>query len=244
MMSERSPSPRGPVAGVPQPAGVRRGRGRPGGTRRTAGPITLRSLLIVFALIPLNSLWIVNTEIVRYAGHPTTTSLYFNVIFCLFALVGMNAALRRLAPSWALRQGELLVVYTILSLGSSMVGHDMMQVLIATLVHPFRFADDSNRWGSLFFQVLPRWLMMDDHAAVQGYMLGNTSLYHWQYIVAWARPLLIWTGFFAVLLFMMLCLNSIMRRQWSEHERLSYPIIVPPFEMTDAGGPLFRHRLM
>jgi hypothetical protein len=244
MMSERPPSPTSAAVAPPPPAKRRAAPDRVAPALRPGGPITLRSLLIGFALIPLNSLWIVNTEIVRYAGHPTTTSLYFNVIFCLFILVGLNAAVRRLAPAWALRQGELLVVYTILSLGSSMVGHDMMQVLIATLVHPFWFADDSNRWKSLFFQALPRWLMMDDHTALQGYFLGNTSLYHWRYVIAWARPVLLWTGFFAVLLFMMLCLNSIMRRQWSEHERLSYPIIVLPFEMTEPGGALFRNRLM
>src|SRR5437764_2392048 len=112
----------------------------PQGTPATsvvARRFSLRAVLVAFVLIPLNSLWIVHTEIVRYAGHPTTTSLFFNVVFCLFVLVGLNAVVRRVRPRWALRQGELLVVYTVLSLGSCMVGHDMMQVLIATLIHPF-----------------------------------------------------------------------------------------------------------
>src|SRR2546427_5063149 len=172
MMSEPSPSPTAGTVAPPRPAEPRAVPGRTAAAPRAGGPVSRRSLLIGFTLIPLNSLWIVHTEIVRYAGHPTTTSLYFNVIFCLFVLIGLNGLLRRLIPSWALRQGELLVVYTVLSLGSCMVGHDMLQVLIATLVHPFWFADDSNRWQTLFFQAMPRWLMMDDPAAVRAYHLG------------------------------------------------------------------------
>ena len=65
---------------------------------RAPCPITLRSLLIGFALVPLNSLWIVHTEIVRYAGHPTTTSLFFNVVFCLFVLVGPSESQEKHLP--------------------------------------------------------------------------------------------------------------------------------------------------
>jgi hypothetical protein len=242
-MTEPSRTPAVGVAEPPRSTPVRVAADRSAVPRRSA-PITFRSLLIGFALVPVNSLWIVQTEVVRYAGHPTTTSLYFNVIFCLFVLIGLNGLVRRLAPSWALQQGELLVVYTILSLGSCMVGHDMLQVFVATLVHPFYFASDSNNWASLFFPALPRWLMMDDPDAVRAYHLGNTSLYHAHYLLAWLRPVLIWTAFFSVLIFMMLCLNTILRRQWSEHERLTFPIVVLPFEMTAAGGAFYRNRLM
>src|SRR5207247_5999612 len=106
------------------------------------------------------------------------------------------------------------------------------------------FASKTNRWVSLFFPQMPTWLMMSDPASVRAYHLGSTSLYHTQYLLAWLRPIMIWTGFFAVLIFMMLCLNSILRRQWSEHERLSYPIIVLPFEMTEPSGAFYRNRLM
>ena len=38
----------------------------------------------------------------------------------------------------------------------------------------------------------------------------------------------------------MLCLNTLVRRQWQDHERLSYPLIQLPIEMTRDGGPLYR----
>ena len=45
-----------------------------------------------------------------------------------------------------------------------------------------------------------------------------------------------------MLLFTLLCLNSIMRKQWIESERLTFPIIQLPLEMTQESGWLFRDR--
>src|SRR3954462_12773309 len=71
--------------------------------------ITFRAVLLGFLLVPANSFWIVYTEDVRYAAHPTTTSLFFNVVFCIACLVAVSALLRRYAPRFAFHQGELLV---------------------------------------------------------------------------------------------------------------------------------------
>ena len=219
-----------PPEGPPPPAVARPRRPappRPGAAPVVAGGrpgITRRSLLIGFLLIPLNSYWIVQTEIVRYAGHPTTTSLFFNVIFCLAILVFVNALLHRYWPRAAFSQAELLVIYTVLSLGSCMVGHDMMQVVIATMAHPFRFASPENKWVDLFFDYLPRRLMVDDPTAVHGYYFGYGNLYTAHVLLAWLRPVALWTGFFLILMFIMLCLNVIWRKQWTENERLAFPI--------------------
>lgn len=209
-----------------------------------AKAITWRSLLIGFGLIPINALWIVHTEVVRYAGHPTTMSLYFNVVFCLVILILLNAPLKRFRPRWALTPGELLVIYTVLSIGSCMVGHDLYQVLIATLVHPFRFATPENRWESLFFQYLPRFLMVSDKEVLKGYFEGHSTLYAPEHLRAWLRPVLYWTAFFGALFFATLCLNVLLRKQWAERERLAFPIIELPLAMSRQGTAFFRERLM
>src|SRR5438105_3940770 len=45
--------------------------------------------------------------------------------------------------------------------------------------------------------------------------------------------------FLLVLVFVMLCMASLLRRQWTEHERLSYPLVHLPVEMTRDEGGLF-----
>lgn len=206
--------------------------------------ITCRAVLIGFLLIPPNCLWIVWTEVVRYAGHPTTMSLYFNVIFCLFFLILANLLLRRLWPRMAFSQGELLVIYTILSLGSCMVGHDLYQVLIAGLVHPFQYATPENRWEALFFHYLPKWLMVSDEEVLKGYFQGHSSLYQAAHLRAWLAPTVIWTGFFMALLWAMMGINVILRRQWSERERLTFPIIELPLALTTERTRLLTNPVM
>jgi len=214
-------------------------------TEKVRRAITWRAVLIAFLLIPPNCLWLVHTEVVRYAGHPTTMSLFFNVVFCLFLLVGVNLLLRRFAPRFALSQGELLVIYTLLSLGSCFVGHDMYQVLIATLVHPFEYATPENNWERLFFRYLPRkWLMVSDPDVLKGYFQGHSTLYTEEHLLAWLPPVACWTAFFLVLVFTMLCLNVILRCQWSERERLTFPIIELPLTLSDEQARLLRSHLL
>lgn len=206
--------------------------------------VTARAVLIGFALVPVNALWLVHTEVVRYAGHPTTTSLFFNVVFCLAVLVGLNALLRRWRPGAALSQAELLLIYVILSLGSAMVGHDLMQVLVSAISYPHRFATSANRWQALFFDSLPTQLMVTDPRALAGLWNGGASLYRPDVLRAWAEPILLWTVFFALLIWVMLCLNVIWRKQWTENERLAFPIVELPLRMTEESGALFRSRPM
>ena len=37
------------------------------------------------------------------------------------------------------------------------------------------------------------------------------------------------------MVFLMVCINSLVRKQWTEHEKLSYPIIQLPLELTSGG---------
>ena len=63
---------------------------------------------------------------------------------------------------------------------------------------------------------------------------------------AWLVPCLMWTGFISLLVLMMTCLNVVLRKQWIEREKLSYPIIQLPLEMIrhrDLSG-LFGNRVL
>ena len=206
--------------------------------------ITPRCLFLGFLLVPVNSFWIVYTEVIRYAAHPTTTSLFFNVVFTIGVLVLLNAFLKRYLPRFAFSQGELLVIYTIVALGTAMVGHDLMQVLVSSIAYAHRFETPENRWRELFFSALPAHLMVTDPEALRGLWNGGASLYQPHILWVWARPILIWTGFFTILVWVMLCLNVIWRKQWTENERLSFPIVELPLRMTDERFTLFRDRTM
>src|SRR5438128_12133261 len=82
---------------------------------REVGPaLSARVLLLAFLLIPLNCYWIIQMERVRQGPYVTSISLFANVIFILLLFVSLNALLRLWKPGWALRRGELLLLYVML----------------------------------------------------------------------------------------------------------------------------------
>lgn len=205
--------------------------------------VTWRSLLVAAALMPLNAYWLVQMEIVRYSAHPTTISLLFNVVFIILVLTVANAGLRRLLPRAALTQGELLVIYAMLAVSSVIAGHDGVQVLAPSLAWPTQFSTPENRWERLFAHYLRPWLMVQDQQALAGYFEGHSTMYSRRVLAAWLAPVLAWSGFIVLLLWVMLCVNSVLRRQWTEHERLTYPLAQIPLEITNPVGSLFRSKL-
>jgi len=206
---------------------------------------TLRALLIATILIPINCYWVIEMEVIRYSGHPVTISLFFNVVFSVLVLITLNFGIKKFLPNFALTQSELLVVYVMVSLASGIAGHDMLEILVPMLGHPFRFATVENEWTEIFYPYLPRWLMVSDDRILRGYYEGGISLYTREQLWGWASPVLWWTAFIFALVFGMLCINVIVRKRWTEQEKLSYPIIQLPLEMTNtANMQFFKNRVL
>lgn len=196
--------------------------------------ISFRAILLGILLIPLNTYWILYMETgVWWIQYPTTMSIFFNVVFILFAFTLLNLAIKKLCPKKVFNQVELLTIYIMLNLSSAVCATDMIQVLMPMLGHPFWFASPENEWEELFWRYIPSWLTVSDKAILDGYYRGETTFFEIYKIKAWLSPILWWTGFFFALISVMLCINVIIRRQWTEREKLSYPIAQLPYEITD-----------
>ncbi len=208
--------------------------------------VTWRAVLIAILLIPLNSYWIMQMEAVYYSAHSTLIALFFNVIFNLLVLIGLNIPLKKISPKLVFRQGELVTLYIMLSQSAALVGHSMIQILPPSMAAPFGLATPENEWSELFGRYIPTWLAITDQWTLDGYITGvktESSLYTARHIEAWLAPVLIWSGFICVLMFVMICINVIIRKQWSDRERLTFPIVQLPFQMTNPASKLFTNRL-
>ena len=206
--------------------------------------VTSRAILLGILLIPLNGYWVIKAEVVWASIHATVLSLFFNVVFSILLLCGLNALLLKWMPNFALQRGELLTIYVMLCMGTSLFAHDMMQILLPLMSYPFWFATPENDWQGLFWRYIPKWLVVSDHDVISGYYEGNTSFYLAKNLDAWLAPIFAWTVFILLLYFVMICLNVFIRRQWVEHEKLTYPIIQLPREMADMTSGFWRNRLM
>src|SRR5262249_40447755 len=147
--------------------------------------VTARALAIGVPLIWLNAYWLVQMERIRYSAHPTTVSLFFNAVFILLVLTLLNPLMGRIRPRWALSRGELLVIYTLMAVSSTLPAHDMLQILVPMLTWPFKFRDQHKEWEP-FIPQLPRAWMVDDPQVYNPYYEGNDTLYRWAYLRAWA----------------------------------------------------------
>ena len=210
--------------------------------------VTWRAVLIALVLIPFNSFWIVYMETVHYIAHSTNFSLLFHAIFNLTLLLILNAVLRRISPRLVLGQGELVTIYVMLCIAGTLAGHSMMQILPPTLAAPVGFATPENDWKNLFGHHYPDWLIVTDTKALTGYMATATkrpaTLYIETHIRPWIVPVIAWTALICAFMFVMLCINAIIRKQWTERERLTYPLTQLPYEMTNPKSGLLKSRLL
>ncbi|HIE26391.1 TPA: hypothetical protein EYP66_03810 [Candidatus Poribacteria bacterium] len=207
--------------------------------------VTLRSLLIGVLLIPITVYWVTIVEVKYYSLDGSCLPLFVEPVFILFVVTFFNFLLKRFAPRSALNQAELLIVYIMQAVSMTFSGHDTFQNLFGQIAHAFWFATPENEWEQLFFRYIPSWLTVTDKSVLEGYYRGEASIYIEKNFWPWVKPLLMWGGFFLGLIFMMLCVNILIRKRWTEQEKLAYPIIQLPLGMSHAGGStLFLSKVM
>jgi len=194
-------------------------------------------LFFLFSLLDL--LWVI------VLGYNTPLRFYQILVF----LAGFDYFLYIFPKRFNIRPlngGELLVIYIMLVMSMTIGGHDTIQNLFGVIGHPFYFATPENKWKELFFKYLPKWLFVSDREALEAFYGGGATHYLLRHFHIWAKPLFYWGIYVMVLFFVMLCLNVMIRKQWMEQEKLSFPIIQLPLEIAKGGGevPLFKNRLL
>jgi hypothetical protein len=215
----------------------------PQGVRR--GVRIWRGFALGLILLPFNTLWVFYME--QISGHGpfvSTISMFFNVIFILVFVALANLAVRRLRPALALNRAELVIVYVMLTISTSMISHDMLQVLISMMTTGYWYATPQNRWEQMLDGTTPSWLVISNQDVLYGYWNGNTTLYQRLVLTTWIHPILWWLGFLVVLVFVLTCLSVVFRPLWSDRERLTFPIIQLPLELTNPRTALFGSPLM
>src|SRR5438874_10705330 len=77
--------------------------------------VTWRAILIGTLLIPINTYWVILVEGIWHSNHATAMSLFWNTVFCLVILVGINLILKRYVPRIAFSQGEFITIYVMIT---------------------------------------------------------------------------------------------------------------------------------
>jgi hypothetical protein len=213
-----------------------------------ARSVTPRILLLGTILIFINCYWVIQVEGIWHTNHATAMSLFWNSTFFLLLLVLVNIfVLKKFFPRRAFSQGELITCYVMMTIASALAGHDSLQLGIPAVEgFPVWFQKQQPSLGwDKFNGFFPDWAMVKDEKILTPLYegLGSNILYTRPHLLAWALPVLIWCCFILALGTVMICLNVILRKQWMENEKLSYPIVQLPMAMTQEGGTLAFFRL-
>ena len=217
---------------------------QPDGTGVTRPGVSLRAVLIGLVGIPLNTYWMTLTywRFGNDAGTPYP--IYYNCVFYIFVLAGLNTILRRRKPEWVFSLGELLTIYVMLSVATAWCGVDLLMPLPEAICNSFWLATPGNRWADIIWPNMPMWLTVSDLDVIGGFFEGNTNPYRASVLLAWAGPALWWTAFATALMLCHVCLSSIFRRRWADDEKLLFPITIVPLHIAEERHQLSRNKVM
>jgi hypothetical protein len=208
--------------------------------------VTGRSILLGLLLTPLNVIFVVHASMLqggfRFTGR---YSLFVNTVAALFVLALGNQWLRRRRSRWTLGSGEMLTLYLMLGVSTGLIcsAFDMGGSLSGIVTYPFWFATKENRWRELLWPNLPSWLSVQDPQALESFYVGGANPYPWSALRPWLTPALWYSAFAGAVMWVCLCLNSIVRRRWEDEERLPFPLTVLPLQLSEDNPSLFRNRL-
>lgn len=146
-----------------------------------------------------------------------------------------NVLVARMRPGSALSFYEMIMVFAMGWIASTIPDQAMTKYLLVVITAPFYFASPENSWESIFFPYLPDWLVLSDRSAARVFYEGLQSGQSIPW-AAWLSPLFWWGSFILILLFVGACIVVMLRKQWVEHERLQFPLGEVGLHLISLGG--------
>ncbi len=203
-------------------------------------PVTLRAVLIGVLATAVICPWIHYAELMgRMHTALANTSIPVGAFTALAVITGLSRLLRRVGPRLGLSQPELVTVYVMTTVSTVIASAGGIHFLVPTILAPRYFASSENHWGERFGGFLKPWLSPADPQVVGDFFRGYKPVP----VAAWIVPFFVWLGFITVFLLGMMCIVVLLRRQWVDRERLTFPTVALPLETTREDGGLFRNRL-
>ena len=197
-------------------------------------PLTGRAVLIGLAISPLIVFWAEYTEIVACGSDLIAMSFIMAVAFALVVIIGLNVLVKKIAPQIALSQAELLVIYTINSATMGLCGLGALQFIANMIAGPRYYTTAANGWNK-WTHFIPAWAMPNP-SVVNAFYQGHSNFFTTEHIEGWIIPIIIWSAVFLVVFFLSYCIGTLLRKQWVEQEKLLFPIVIIPIEITKDGG--------
>lgn len=201
----------------------------------------LIGVVVICGLTPYNDYALNNTFLV---GNNLPLGV---VMLTFFFAVGVNGPLSRFRPRHALTSGEMAVAFSMMLVACALPSSGYMRYWPGSLVGTLYQAQSDAEFRALLEQMhLPSWIWpkfaspspqeWTHDPVVEGYMNRWTGGGPIPY-AAWIRPAITWGIFLFALYGALMCLVTMVRKQWSENERLPFPLAQIELALVEQPSP-------
>jgi len=207
---------------------------------RAPSGITLRGVVIGLVFVAITCLCVCWAELVLTSIQIGFLQMPPAAIGIFFFLVLLNRGMRGIGRRLRLSAAELAMIYCMMVVACMVSSRGVMEKIIPLLVTTNYYADSSNHWQALFSPHIKKWMVAFDPSgpaqqpAAKFFFEGlrGGEAIPWQ---AWVVPLACWAALVGLVLFAFLCITAILRRQWMDNEKLTFPLVQLPVELAGAG---------
>mgnify|MGYP001176819637 CR=1 FL=1 len=196
--------------------------------------LTFRAVGLGAGLCILLTIWTIHSAYVTHSSFITIAHLPIAALCPLVVTVLiLNPILKLLMPGRAFTRQEIIVIFFLVLTASAIPGWAFSTYALSVVSGPFYFASVENRWMALFFEYLPSWLIVSDQneavtSFFEGLPAGQPVPWRW-----WIIPLFWWSTFYIAMFLVGASIIVILRKQWVDHERLSFPLAQVPLILID-----------
>ncbi len=188
-------------------------------------------------ILPVTEFLIQGTRL----GLSSATPAAFFILFVI--LVGPQFLVKCLRPKWALKRGELLVVFAMMMVATVIPTRGFGGPFFSMITGATYYTTPENEWDKVILPHLSEMIVVKDPKAVRQMYEGlEGAPIPWY---AWKKPLVWWSLFVLFMATMVITIMLLLRKTWIDRERLVFPVAQVALAMVeDSPGsrlnPLFR----
>ncbi len=193
--------------------------------------ITLRSVTVGLLVVIVTNLWATYAETVVHASRLNLSYFQLTLMALFLVLLAIaNPLLKLWNIRFAFSPSELLAIVAIGMVGSVVPASGVTGFLIGVISTPIYFATTENGWAEFYHPHLDSWVVPTNPEALRAFYEGLPpgARLPWE---VWLAPLGWWTTFILAVFSVSATTMVILRKQWSDNEKLVYPLVAVPLEM-------------
>ena len=202
------------------------------------GTITARALVLgAVGAALVGYLAPYSVHVVQGSSMEFDFSTPMSLFFFFFLAAGPNLLLLKLRRSLALTPAELVTIYGMMIVASTLVTMGLTSQLIPIVTGPGYYASPQNHFATEVLPYIKPWLMptgAGPGAPVLKYLYEGLPPGQEVPWAAWLPCVAGWAPMLGALYVAMICSMVLLRKQWVENERLAYPLTFLPLELAGA----------